>query len=165
MQVITTPDAPEIHTMSNHPVHIGYGQNSSPSAFIPFCSFAGNISVMGENNPNFGTPVCNKFRAIVLEGRLCYQVDVNEFKDEVDSEKLRTHGLVFMMDYNEDRIGLNTNTDLEASVYKDFVDMLEKDKNKEEAMIYIETLGMQNYLNTLTIFPMFNFLMIIGFSR
>ena len=120
---------------------------------------------MGENNPDFGTPVCNKFRARVLEGRLCYQVDVNEFKDEVDSEKLRTHGLVFMMDYNEDRIGLDTNTDLEASVYKDFVDMLEKDKNKEEAMIYIETLGMQNYLNTLTIFPMFNSLMIIGFSR
>ena len=132
--------------MSNHPVHIGHGQNSSPSAFIPFCSFAGNISIMGENNPNFSTPVCNKFKPRVLKGRLCYQVDVNEFKDEVGSEKLRTHGLVFMMDYNEERTGLDTNTEIETSVEKGFVDMLVKDRRKEDAMIYIETLGMQNYL-------------------
>ena len=101
---------------------------------------------MGETNSNFSIPVCNKFKPRVLKGQLCYQVDVNEFKDEVDSEKLRTHGLAFYMDYNEDRTGLDKSTKLETSVDKDFVDMREKDKKKYEAMIYIETLGMQNYL-------------------
>ena len=133
-----------MHRISNHPVHIGYGENYSPSAFIPFSSFGGNISIMGENIKNFSIPVCNKFRPRVLKGRLCYQVDVNEFKDEVDSEKLRTHGLVFMMDYKEDRIGLDTNTEFETSDEKDLVDMREKDPKGNEAMIYIETLGMQN---------------------
>ena len=63
----------------------------------------------------------------------------------MDSEKLRTHGLVFMMDYNEDRIGLDTNTELETAVDKDFVDILETENQKKNAMIYIETLGMHNY--------------------
>ena len=162
MQAITTPDTPEIHTMSNHPVHIGYGQNSSPSAFIPFCSFCGNISIMGENIPNFGIPVCNKFKPRILKGRLCYQVDVNEFKDEVDSDKLRTHGLVFMMDYNEERIGLDTNIEIQTAVSKDFVDMREKDMKKEEAMIYIETLGKQNYVTNALYFPPYSILIKIS---
>ena len=147
---MTLTDTEYIHRISNHPVHILDEHNiPSPSAFIPFCSFGGNMSVMQEYVPNFPNRVCNKFSPIVLEGRICYQVDVNEFMNQVDSKKLMTHGLIFMMDYNEDRLGLDTNND-ETSVDKDYGDMQKKDDKKEKAMIYIETLGMHNYeLNSL----------------
>ena len=66
------------------------------------------MSVMGENISNFSIPVCKKFRPSVVEGQPCYQDDVNEFKDEVDEEKLMSHGLVMILDYNEVRMGLET---------------------------------------------------------
>ena len=74
---------------------------------------------MGAYDPNFGIPVCTKFRPTVLKGRLCYQVDVNEFMNQVDRKKLMSHGLAFMLDYNEDRMGLDRTTILgKASLNK-----------------------------------------------
>ena len=82
----------------------------------------------------------------MLKGRLCYTVDVNEFIKQVDSDKLMSHGLAFMMDYNEDRLGLKANTPLKTEFQKDLVDMKEKSDNKKDAMLYIETLGMHNLI-------------------
>ena len=72
-------------------------------------------------------------------------MDVNDFKNQMDSKKLMSHGLVVLLDYNEDRMGLEANKPLEAVLEKDLVDMKEKDDNEGEAMIYIETLGMHKY--------------------
>ena len=102
------------------------------------------MEIMGTNIPHFSVPVCNKFKRIVLDGRLCYQVDVNEFKDQVDAKKLRIHGLVFLMDYNEDRLGLDTSTDLETSAVRDFLH--HRDDKKKDAMIYFQTLGMHKHI-------------------
>ena len=99
---------------------------------------------MGTKIPNFVIPVCSKFRPTVLGGRLCYQIDINEFVNQVDSQKLMSHGLIFMMDYNEDRQGLDTDTDLDNSVDEALFDFEENDQKKKEAMIYIETEGMHN---------------------
>ena len=137
-------DTTYMHTISNHPVHIMNGPNSfSPSSFIPFCSFGGNMSVMGETVPNFGIPVCNKFKPTILKGQLCYQVDINQVKNQVDRNKMMSHGLVFMMDYNTDRNGLDLSSDFLANVHQDLFDMQTVNTNNEEAMIYIETLGIQ----------------------
>ena len=146
MQVLYNSDTKYIHSISNHPVHIVDDKNlSSPSAFIPFCSFGGNIAIMGTKIPSFRNPVCNKFKPTLLEGRLCYQVDVNEFMNQVDSKKLRTHGLIFLMDYNEDMLGIEAKNPLKNVLEKDLGDMQDKEDSKDEAMIYIETLGMLNY--------------------
>ena len=99
------------------------------------------MSVMGENISNFSIPVCNKFKPTVVEGRLCYQVDVNEFKDQVDAEKLMSHGLVMILDYNEDRMGLKTIYENKTLQIKDLGDMNKADEKKNAAKIYIETLG------------------------
>ena len=48
---------------ANHPVHImDTTGNVSPSAFIPFCAWAGDMDVLGTRVPNFSVPVCNAFR-------------------------------------------------------------------------------------------------------
>ena len=96
------------------------------------------MEIMGEFASNFSIPVCTKFQQTVLNGRRCYRLDVNEFKNKVDSKKLMSHGLIFLMDYNEDRIGLNMNNNSELSLSNDLGDM-------QDAMIYIETLGIDNY--------------------
>ena len=50
----------------------------SPSAFIPFCEFGGNMSSMGVTIDQFDVPVCNSFQAKVLNDQLCYEVDINK---------------------------------------------------------------------------------------
>jgi hypothetical protein len=130
------------HTISNHPVHVvDKNNNVSSSAFIPFCSFAGNMSIVGREVQNFEVPVCNKFMPIVLEGQLCYQLDVNILKNQIDRNKLMTHGLSFMMDYNTNRMGPDLNSLLAKSPEENISDEKDDKDTANEAMIYIETLG------------------------
>ena len=100
------------------------------------------MSLVGETDPNFSIPVCNKFKPRILEGQLCYYLDINEFKNKVDDKKLMSHGLVMMLDYNEDRMGLDTSIEnKESKDWKDLGDMDEAGEKKNEAMIYFETQG------------------------
>ena len=129
--------------MITHPPHIISGENSlSPSAFIPFCSFAGSLAVVGQTIPNFSIPVCNKFEPTVLRGQLCYQVDTNKLTDQVDLKKLMTQGLIFLLDYNENRQGQDLSRENDNIVVEeDLGEMRDQDNSRKEAMIYIETLG------------------------
>ena len=72
-----------VHMVTHHPVHIynKYGQQS-PSAFIPFCQFGNNISTMGVKHPQFKFPVCKSFKEKYINNQLCYEVDVNQYKDK-----------------------------------------------------------------------------------
>ena len=76
----------------------------SPTAFIPFCEFGGNMSLMGVKMEPFHVPICNSFKAIIRNDQLCYTIDLLKFSDDDGSmeEKLNT-GFAFLMDYNEDR--------------------------------------------------------------
>merc|ERR1712155_53286 len=66
----------------NHPVHIVTKDHQmSPSAFIPFCDFGGNMSAMGVKIDQFDHRVCNSFKAKILYDQLCYEVDLNTFSD------------------------------------------------------------------------------------
>ena len=135
-------DTPYIQAISSHPVHIVNSQGKiSPSAFIPFCDFGGNMSAMGEKINQFEIPVCNKFKPKMLDRQLCYQVDVNEVIDMVDAEKAMTKGLVFMMDYNDDKQIKEFKDQKDDSSTNDLYDMLKQEHNKQEARIYVDTLG------------------------
>ena len=93
-----------IHQLSNHPVHIVDERGDvSPSAFIPFCEFGGNMSAVGVKIDQFHVPVCNSFKAKVLNDQLCYEVDPNLFIDRTNTLKYLKLGLVLVLDYNEDR--------------------------------------------------------------
>ena len=59
--------------------------------------------IMGETMDDVEFPVCNKFRPRILSGQLCYSVDVNEFKDQIETKKLR-NGLVLLIDYKRGRM-------------------------------------------------------------
>ena len=135
-----------IREVSNHPVHLfdKEGQ-ASPSAFIPFCAFGKNMSTLGFMNDNFELPICNSFQPKFINHHLCYAVDLHKkYKDRKNIEKDLRKGLVFLMDYNEDR-------QLEEKILthpnKDFVGKIDRFGMEEKAFIYLDTIGNKNPLN------------------
>ena len=68
--MFSSVDVPEILEMSNHPVHIiDSNGNITPSAFIQFCSIAGNSDILGQRIEKFKYPVCTKFKPEFCLGR------------------------------------------------------------------------------------------------
>ena len=109
----------------------------SPSAFIPFCSFAGNWSITGEYSDILNITVCNIFKKTIVNGQLCYRADVNKFKDKVEKKKIAKEGFVFLLDYNENRmveLGGGMDRRHESELY-------EIEKGNDDALIYVETIG------------------------
>ena len=87
---------------SNHPVHILNSKGDfSPSAFIPFCVFGNNK--IGEKIEDFEVPVCNIFVAKNWNDQVCFELDLNLLKDEVDIYHQLKDGLLLIIDFNEER--------------------------------------------------------------
>ena len=98
----------------------------NPSAFIPFCNIGNNTFFSNSTySETLGLPVCDMFVPTLLDGRLCYKVDMDRFEEDITYQKGKGYGLNFLMDYNEDRMA---NVDVDEEDYM-------------KAMIYIETLG------------------------
>ena len=118
--------------MINHPVHIIDDEGKlMPSAFIPFCFLGTNMSSLGTKMDKFSLPVCTKFKRVMLEGHLCYKLDLQRQGHFMKGEE---NGLTFLLDYNEDK-SLN-----EPSFNNGKKDVQSLKSNKE-ALIYIDTLG------------------------
>ena len=91
--------------VTNHPVHLidSFG-NLSPSAFIPFCSFGGNRDILGKKIGKFHTPVCNSFTEKVFDGQVCYEIDLNVYKENMTNVRMdMKEGLALVLDINKDR--------------------------------------------------------------
>ena len=119
-----------ISRVSNHPVHIIDEEgNLSPSSFIPFCSFGDNqfFNNQSDYNHELGMPACDKFSPTMLDGRLCYRLNMTAFGEDILTQSGRGAGINFLMDYNTERM----DQDIEQ----------EQHIENREAMIYIETIG------------------------
>ena len=65
--------------LSLHPVHLTPDEegNLPPSALIPFSSYQGEFSVLGRELPELDNiTVCDKFQSTILEGQLCYTLNI-----------------------------------------------------------------------------------------
>ena len=125
----------------NHPVHIKNERGElSPSAFIPFCEFGGNISSMGVRIEEFDVPVCNSFQAKIMNDQLCYEVDLNRFSNMHNIDKELELGFIFLLDYNEDR---QFSLDEESSTINKFglASSLVKSDQRQKSFIYLDTIG------------------------
>ena len=64
--------------LSSHHVHLKTKLGALvPSAFIPFCAYKTDLLLLGEHIKGLKFPVCNKFTPTVLDGQLCYNLDIN----------------------------------------------------------------------------------------
>ena len=133
-----------IYKITNHPVHIlDKDGEYSPSAFIPFCEFQGNMSVMGVKIDQFDVPVCNSFQEKILNDQLCYEVDLQNLKQENYDKDLKL-GLAFLMDYNEDR-NLSFYENIADSSLGSFGSKVDGSNENIHAFIYLNTIG-NNYI-------------------
>ena len=81
----------------SHPPHL---TSSLSSAFIPFCAYKTKLNFSENsidlNGTNF--PICSSFMPTVLEGQLCYKLELNKL-----SGQGKRNELMLLLDYNEDR--------------------------------------------------------------
>ena len=61
------------------------------------------MNSLGTKIEQFNHPVCNRFQPIIRNDELCYQVDLNRFRNEATIDKQLKKGLVLLLDFNEDR--------------------------------------------------------------
>ena len=61
------------------------------------------MSAMGVNINLFDVPVCNSFKAKIMNDQLCYEVDLNKYSNKSNIKNELALGFTFLMDYNEDR--------------------------------------------------------------
>ena len=113
----------------------------TPSSFIPFCEFGGDMTRVGRKIDDFDVPVCDSFEAKILNDQLCYEVNLNKFSDKDNIKKELKLGLNFVMDYNEDRQvvfnqGLNKSSRGQSLASQ----IVEADEN-QHALIYLNTVG------------------------
>ena len=69
-----------------------------PSALIPFCSYQGDRNLLGQQRPELDNlTVCDKFEPTILEGQLCYSIDVAKLKKK-PTEAGKSRGLFLLLD-------------------------------------------------------------------
>ena len=56
---------------------------------------------MGAKIEDFDLPVCNTFNATMLLDQVCYEVDLDSYKDKTKIENQLKYGLILILDYNE----------------------------------------------------------------
>lgn len=123
-----------------HPPHFIDHQNNFQyaSAFIPFCMYQSNfLATLDEPIfvGNMSFPVCTSFKPTLLEGQLCYKLDLKKGSDQG-----KKHELLLLLDYNTElsiqpRSG-SSGIDRPANMYLDTVDT-----EQYEAKIHINTLS------------------------
>ena len=94
----------------------------------------------GNYTDMFTLPVCNIFEETMLDGQLCYQANLDRFRNKVEKKKIATEGFLFLLDYNENRM-------LDEVYDEDIGEDSSLRKNKNDAMIYVETIGENNKLS------------------
>ena len=84
----------------NHPVHIS--DRHTISAFIPFCSFGSNVDLIRKKLSHLQVPVCSIFRKKIFSGQVCYEADLNQFKNKIDWKTALKKGFSFIIDTNDE---------------------------------------------------------------
>ena len=130
-----------LQTKSYHPIHIYDKEGKvSPSAFIPFCAVGRSKSAVGQIMDAYELPLCNKFEAKIQSGQLCYEIDLDKYKNKNNLADDLKSGFVFLMDYNEDR-QVTLQEDDEIIENDLFVDKIDASLDDAKASIYLNTIG------------------------
>ena len=93
---------------------------------------------MGKEINGFDNPVCDSFEAKIRNDQLCYEVDLEKFKDQKRIKEQLKSGLVLILDYNLERQSETYNP---QKVIKH-----ESEENDEKDVhIYLDTISKLNF--------------------
>ena len=124
----------------SHPPHLDINSLSA-SAFIPFCAFKTSMVISDPTMrlPNIAYPLCSSFQPTILDGQLCYKLEMNSTSGEG-----KRNQLMLLLDYHEDR---SIYASPDCTEHMDFgnIDTLNMDETErrqtKEAKIHIDTLS------------------------
>ena len=60
------------------------------------------MDLIGEKLSNFHVPVCSLFRKKIYSGQVCYEADLNQFKNKIDWKRALKKGFSFIIDTNDE---------------------------------------------------------------
>ena len=134
-----------LQVVSTHPVHILNKEGGlSPSSFVPFCFFGKNLTLVGKKVDGFENPICNIFTPKNTNNQLCYEANLEKYKDNNNIEKQLTMGLTLILDYNEDR-QISTYLDTAVkSISSSRIYDNDDDDDDAKALIHLDTISKVN---------------------
>ena len=98
----------------SHPPHL---TSNSGSALIPFCAFKTDMTMSKQPHflPGISFALCSSFLPTMLEGQLCYKLNLNMTR----SEEGKDNQLLLVLDNNEDRSLQTSSSQVEEKLAKD----------------------------------------------
>ena len=111
------------------------------SSFVPFCAYKTNMTISEPEVllPNISFPICTSFKPTILEGQLCYKVQVN-----ATSGQGKKNGLSILLDY-QDELSLQVPSEEDDKPNRKIIRQLnfETDErpNTEAAKVHIDNLS------------------------
>ena len=67
------------------------------------CAYKTDLLLLGEYIEGLDFPICNKFTPTVLDGQLCYTLDLGSALPNIETFDGNRGGLVLLLDYNTER--------------------------------------------------------------
>ena len=127
--------------MSLHPPHLIDSRGSlTPAALIPFCAYQTNMTLLGHTRQDLPFTVCDQFKPTVLEGQLCYSLDLSSIKAEKSKSGERA-GLLILIDQGVADQGKENTIDLnEMKEQIKEIDIKGPSQHENYARIYLNTL-------------------------
>ena len=102
------------------------------------------MAVVGTETKLFSLPVCNAFEKTILDGRLCYQIDVDRFQENIttSAENLRKVGLSLLVDVNAEYDISKIFRETEETIFKDITEEFVRLEESDNFMIHLDTNSM-----------------------
>ena len=110
-----------------------------PTALIPFCAYKADLTIPGNKMDGFAFPFCTGFDPILLEGDVCYTVNIKALiKEPIKTEMGKENGLMLLLDSGS--LGL---ANQDKPVMEDFnrLNMAQRQGEVGSLRIYINTLA------------------------
>ena len=134
-----------IQEVSLHPANlVDSSGRSLPSALVPLCGYQGQM--LGLDMPGYNFSTCRLFEPDVLEGKLCYSMNLTKLSDGFTETKMgKQHGLLLVIDTgsvlyeNNENIVERIDGMIKQKIGKHKAD-ISRDIDIESAEIHIQTL-------------------------
>ena len=121
-----------------HPPHL-QEESMTGSSFIPFCAYKTNMTISEPKVwfPNISFPICTSFKPTMLEGQLCYKVQLN-----ATSGQGKKNELLLLLDY-QDELSLQVSSKQEEEQKDKRMENMDTvgSLNTEAAKVHIDTLS------------------------
>ena len=107
------------------------------ASFIPFCAYQSNI--LGAFTPDLPFKSCSLSQPTVLDGQLCFTLDVNKIANEKASNG-RKNGLVMLLDYGPTKL-IGAQNSLDSDMDSTNIDIEMSNEDKTSARVFVQTLS------------------------